>query len=578
MVMECPRTPMPDELPTAGQRSAWARISNWFHHRQPADTPPPRRLAVSYDDIGGLTSEVARIREMVELPLRSPWIFTHLGIAPPKGVLLYGPPGSGKTLIARAVAYETGAYFINVNGPEIIQKHYGESEEMLRGIFAEAQKHPASIIFFDEIDALAPNRETVLGDVEKRVVAQLLALMDGLNARGQIVVIAATNLPNSVDPALRRPGRLDREIAINPPDKAGREEILRIHTHTMPLANDVDLAKIAALTPGYLGADLAALCREAAMVCARGMRQRYGEISPDLAADVLADIRVGKVHFEHALNEVELSTTRQLTTDIADVHWDDIGGLEDVKQILREAVEWPLKYADRFEHVRAHAPKGILLTGASGTGKTLIAKAIARESGINLISIKGPELLSKWVGESERGIRDVFKKARQSAPTIIFFDEIDALAPSRGSSGGDSGINERMLGQLLLEMDNKETRNAVTVLAATNRPDLIDKAILRPGRFDYVIALPLPDEKTRHKILMVHCRGRQLGQGINLAEFAHATDGMSGAELEALCRRAAMAAIDDSIARDPGTQFSPFVIEYRHFARALSNARPPEKK
>lgn len=539
-----------------------------------------RERTVGYRDVGGLSKEVARVREMVELPLRCPEVFEQLGIDPPKGLLLYGPPGCGKTLIARAVAYESSVHFINVNGPEIIQKHYGESEERLRKIFDEAEKYPATIIFFDEIDAIAPNRETVLGDVEKRVVAQLLALMDGLKSRGQIIVIAATNLPNNVDPALRRPGRFDREIGINPPDKAGRLEILRIHARYMPLADNVSLDRLAALTHGFLGADLAALCREAAMNCAREMRPRWNLNAIPVPAADLSKISVDMAHFEKALNEIELSTTRQVVTDMADVKWDEVGGLENVKQLLREAVEWPLKYGNRFEYARTAPPKGILLTGAPGTGKTLIAKAIASETEVNFISIRGPELLSKWVGESERGIREVFKKARQSAPSILFFDEIDAIVPARGKGEGNS-VGDRMVGQFLLEMDSIEEMNGVVVLAATNRPDLIDKALLRPGRFDFVIDLPVPDFKSRLTILQIHCRGRTLSHDVELDRLAEMTDGMSGADLEALCRRAAMLGISESIAEHPGKLFAPFAVTEQHFESALVAAGLPvenEKK
>lgn len=533
------------------------------------DTTEGQDPAVSYRDVGGLGKEIGRVREMVELPLRSPEIFRHLGIDPPKGLLLYGPPGCGKTLIARAVAYESGAHFINVNGPEIIQKHYGESEEMLRGIFDEAEKYPASIIFFDEIDALAPNRETVLGDVEKRVVAQLLALMDGLRSRGQIIVIAATNLPNNIDPALRRPGRFDREIAINPPDKTGRLEILRIHARHMPLADNVSLERLAALTHGFLGADLAALCRESAMNCAREtLRQR--RFTKALAgAEDLTALRVDMAHFETALGEIELSTTRQVNTDIADVKWDAVGGLENIKQLLKEAVEWPLKYQTRFAYAHTVPPKGILLTGAPGTGKTLIARAVAGEAEINFISVRGPELLSKWVGESERGIREAFKRARQSAPSILFFDELDAIVPARGS--GEGGVvSERMVGQFLLEMDSIGDMTGVVVLAATGRPDLIDKALLRPGRFDFIIELPEPDLPTRLSILQIHCRGRKLHHDVDLAKIAGITAGMSGADLEALCRRAAMQGIRESIAAHPGQRFPPFALTMRHFDTALA--------
>lgn len=541
-----------------------------FAFERPAET---QDLAVSYDDVGGLSREVARVREMVELPMRSPQVFQHLGIEPPKGLLLYGPPGCGKTLIARAVARESGAHFINVNGPEIIQKHYGESEELLRNIFAEAQKYPAAIIFFDEIDAIAPNRESVLGDVEKRVVAQLLSLMDGLNARGQVIVIAATNLPNNVDPALRRPGRFDREICINPPDKMGRLEILRIHSRNMPLAADVDLRRLSEKTHGFLGADLAALCREAAMACARDL-----QVSSDLSSETVGNVRVRMAHFEAALAEIDLSTTRQVSTEIPNARWAEVGGLDEAKQILRQTVEWPLKYPDRFEYARTTPPRGILLTGPPGTGKTLLARALASETEVNFISVKGPELLSKWVGESERGIREVFRRARQSAPSILFFDEIDAIVPTRGRDDGASQIGERMVGQMLLEMDSLENTPGVLVLAATNRPELLDSALRRPGRFDLVVNLPMPDLEGRRSILAIHCQGRQLAGDVDLDDLASATAGMSGAELEAICSRATMLAIGDSIAEHPGKDFVPFFVELRHFQQALAEVDEGERR
>lgn len=529
-----------------------------------------RTPVVSYEDIGGLSKEIVRVREMIELPLRYPEVFQRLGVDPPRGVLLYGPPGSGKTLIARAVASEAGVRFVNINGPEIIQQGYGESEALLRKIFQEAQEYPATIIFFDEIDALAPNRDTVLGDVEKRVVAQLLALMDGLKSRGKIIVIAATNLPNKVDPALRRPGRFDREIGLSPPDKAGRLEILQVHTRGMPLAENVDLRRLAASSHGFLGADLAALCREAAMLCARDLLPKVGYAHAGPTEEQLAAIRVDMRHFEQAQSEIELSTTRQVFSEIPNVKWDQVGGLDEVKQTLREAVEWPLKYAERFEYAQASPPKGVLLTGGPGSGKTLVAKALGSESGVNFITVKGPELLSKWVGESERGIREIFKKARQAAPTILFFDELDAIVPKRGQGDGGGHVSERMVGQFLLEMDSIDELRGVVVVGATNRPDLIDPALLRPGRFDLVLELPAPDDRTRCAILEIHCRSRNLSGEVSLASLVTATAGMTGAELEALCRRAAMLSIRDSIERDVGKDFAPFCIEAHHFDTALA--------
>jgi len=524
--------------------------------------------SAAYDQVGGLSNEVARVREMVELPMRHPQVFHHLGIDPPRGLLLYGPPGCGKTLIARAVARESGAHFIHINGPEIIQKHYGESEEVLRNLFAEAQRYEPSVLFFDEIDALAPNRETVLGDVEKRVVAQLLALMDGLHDRGRIFVLAATNLPNSIDPALRRPGRFDREIAINPPDKSGRLEILKIHSRNMPLASDVDLESIAARTHGFLGADLAALCREAAMCCARDLKRGFHNDYLDAV-----NARVALKHFDVALGEFDLSTTRQVSTEMAEARWAQIGGLHKARRVLQESVEWPLKYPERFAMAGATPARGILLTGSPGTGKTLLARAIATESEVNFISVKGPELLSKWVGESERGIREVFRRARQSAPSILFFDEIDAIAPRRGEESGAAKIGDRMVGQILLEMDNLENQPGVVVMAATNRPESLDSALLRPGRFEVIVQLELPNLEERLEILQIHTRAIPLDDSVDLAALAAETDGMNGADLQSICRRAAMAAIADSVAADPGRHFQPFTVTGKQIAEATREVR-----
>ncbi|MCL4546068.1 MAG: CDC48 family AAA ATPase [Chloroflexi bacterium] len=535
--------------------------------------PERRAPAISYEDIGGLGKETARIREVIELPLRYPEVFSWLGIDPPKGVLLYGPPGTGKTLIARAVAYETAAHFIHVAGPELIHKFYGESEAHLRSIFQDAEQHAPSIIFLDEIDAIAPKREGVQGEVEKRVVAQLLAVMDGLKTRGQVIVIGATNIPNAIDPALRRPGRFDREIVIPVPDKVGRLEILQIHTRGMPLHEDVDLEYLAARTHGFVGADLAALCREAAMNCLRRALPSIDLATSELPHEELLRLEVSMDHFLEALNEIEPSAIREVFTEVPDVQWTDIGGLEDLKRLMRETIEWPLQYGNRFTYSGTSAPKGVLLSGAPGTGKTLLAKAAASESKVNFISIKGPELLSKWVGESEKGVREIFKKARQTAPCIIFFDEIDALVPMRGSAGAESRVSERLVSQFLTEMDGIEELRGVVVIGATNRPDLLDPALLRPGRFEMQIELPPPDLAARRTILEVHTRNRPLGTDVDLFELAGRTDGLVGADLEALCRQAAMAAIRESVAREPGADFAPFKIEARHFAVALAGLR-----
>jgi transitional endoplasmic reticulum ATPase len=535
-----------------------------------APGPEGREPAISYEDIGGLNKEIARIREMIELPLRYPEVFERLGIDPPRGVLLHGPPGCGKTLIARAVAYETAAHYVHVAGPEVIHKFYGESEAHLRSLFQDAEKHAPSIIFLDEIDAIAPKREAVQGEVEKRVVAQLLALMDGLKSRGQVIVIAATNLPNNVDPALRRPGRFDREIAISVPDKTGRLEILQIHTRGMPLGDDVDLERLASMTHGFIGADLAALCREAAMSCVRQTLPAIDLARADIPFEVLLRLEVTMAHFLEALNEIEPSAIREVFSDVADVKWDQVGGLDEVKQLLREAVEWPLKYGDRFTFARTSPPKGVLLAGPPGTGKTLVAKAVASESGVNFISTKGPALLSKWVGESEKGVREIFKKARQTAPCIVFLDEIDSLVPTRGSGGAESHVSERVVSQFLTELDGIEELRGVVILGATNRPDIIDPALLRPGRFDYTVEFPLPDLAARLEILKVHTGERPLDPAVDLAGLAELSEGLVGADLEALCRRAAMFAIRESIDREPGKDFAPFSIEPRHFEAALA--------
>ncbi len=520
---------------------------------------------VTYEDIGDLEEAKEKIREMVELPLKHPELFRHLGIEPPKGVLLYGPPGTGKTLLAKAVANESGAYFIAINGPEIMSKYYGESEQRLREVFEEAQKNAPAIIFIDEIDAIAPRREAVTGEVERRVVAQLLALMDGLKERGQVIVIAATNRPNDIDPALRRPGRFDREIAFPVPDKRARKEILQVHTRNMPLADDVNLDEIAELTHGYTGADLAALCREAAIHALRRFLPKIDLESESIPPEILKEIKVTRKDFLEAMKDIQPSALREVYVEVPEVHWDDIGGLHDVKQQLREVVEWPLKHPEYFREMGIDPPKGVLLYGPPGTGKTLLAKAVATESGANFIAVKGPEILSKWVGESERAIREIFRKARQAAPCIVFFDEIDSIAPRRGQRF-DSGVTDRIVNQILTEMDGLERLEGVVVIAATNRPDIIDPALLRPGRFDRVIYVPPPDEEARLEILKVHTRRMPLAEDVDLREIARKTEGYTGADLAALCREAAIMAL-----REAG---KPTKVQMKHFLKAMEAVKP----
>lgn len=540
--------------------------------QQPGSATVDRGITVRYEDLGGLQKELQRIREMIELPLTYPALFEHLGIDPPRGVLLCGPPGTGKTLIARAVAGETNAYFIHVNGPEIINKYYGESEAKLREIFETAMKNQPSIIFLDEIDAIAPKRLNVHGEVEKRVVAQLLALMDGLHDRGRVVVIGATNIPDTLDSALRRPGRFDREITIGVPDREARLEILQIHTRGMPVSKDVDLGRIAEFANGYVGADLRALCREAAMRALRRVLPEIDYKSNTLTVDWLKKIEVGMEDFLNALKEIEPSAARELMVEIPGVQWADVGGLEDVKRQLQEAVEWPFKYEQLFKSAKIDMPRGILLHGPPGTGKTLIAKAIANEINANFISVKGPALLSKWVGESEKALREIFKRARQVAPCIIFFDEIDALFPQRGSGGQ---VSERMLSVLLTEMDGVEELQQVVVLAATNRVDMLDPALLRPGRFDLVIHMELPGEGDRVKILAVHLKDLPLGEDVDCTDLASQTEGFSGAELRDLIRRAALEAVRAHVqsAGNQGGRESEFKICLKHFNLALRDLK-----
>jgi transitional endoplasmic reticulum ATPase len=535
---------------------------------------PTRKTAgVTYEDIGGLRKEVLRVREMVELPLKHPELFERLGIEAPKGVLVHGPPGCGKTLIAKAVANETDATFFHISGPEVIHKFYGESEAHLRAIFEKAREQAPSIIFIDEIDAIASKREEVRGDqqVERRVVAQLLALMDGLKERGQVVVIGATNIPNVLDPALRRPGRFDREIAIGVPDRNGRLEVLQVHTRGMPLTEDVNLARLAEITHGFVGADLEALCREAAMTTLRKAVPQLQLDTAYLSEDLLLNLEVTMDDFMEALKEVEPSAIREIFTEIPDVGWEDIGGLKDAKRALKEAVEWPLKYSGLFSQMGASPPKGILLSGPPGTGKTLLAKAVASQSGVNFISIKGPALLSKWVGESEKAVREVFRKARQASPCIVFFDEVDALAPARGS-GHDSSVTDRVISQLLTELDAIEELQGVIVLAATNRPDLVDAALLRVGRFDMQIELPPPDEGDRQEIFVIDTRHIPLAEDVNLGVMARQTEGLTGADIEAVCRRACLSAIREFVEggiADAGV--GRLKVAAEHFRQALDH-------
>jgi len=519
---------------------------------------------VSYEDIGGLKDEIMKIREMIELPLKHPELFERLGIDPPKGVLLYGPPGTGKTLIARAVANESGANFFTINGPEIMSKFYGQSEENLRKTFEEAEKNAPSIIFIDEIDAIAPKREEVHGEVERRVVSQLLTLMDGLKGRGKVIVIGATNRQDSLDPALRRPGRFDREIEIGVPDRNGRREILQIHTRGMPLAKDVNIDYLADITYGFVGADLAALAREAAM---NALRRYLPEIDLDkpIPTEILEKMEVTMKDFTNALKMIEPSALREVLVEIPQVKWDDIGGLEEAKQRLKEAVEWPLKNPDVFKRIGIRAPKGILLYGPPGTGKTLLAKAVATESQANFLSIKGPEIFSKWVGESEKAIREIFKKAKQVAPSVIFLDEIDAIAPRRGLYEG-ARVTETVVNQLLTSIDGLEKMSDVVVIGATNRPDILDPSLLRPGRFDELILIAVPDIKAREEIFRIHTKDMPLAKDVDLEELAEITDGYVGADIEAICREAAMSALREDI--------DASIVNMGHFRKALKEIHP----
>jgi len=534
---------------------------------------------ISYEDIGGLRPVIQKIREMIELPLRHPELFERLGVEAPKGVLLHGPPGTGKTLLARAVASETNANFLSIGGPEIMSKYYGESEERLREVFKEAQENAPSIVFIDEIDSIAPKREEVTGEVEKRVTSQLLSLMDGLQSRGKVVVIGATNRPNAIDPALRRPGRFDREIEIGVPDRDGRLEVLEIHTRGMPLAEDVDLKKLADVTHGFVGADLEALAKEAAIRALRRILPEINLEAQSIPGDILNKIIVKMSDFQDALKEVEPSAMREVLVEIPDVSWDQIGGLEDVKEELREAVEWPLKYPDLFAQLNASPPKGLLLYGPPGTGKTLLAKAVAHESESNFISVKGPELLNKFVGESEKAVREVFRKARQASPCIIFFDEIDSVAPVRGTGGGDAHVTERVISQFLTEMDGLEELRNVVIIAATNRPDIIDSALLRPGRFDRLLFVPPPDLEARRQIFKIHTRKTPLGEDVNLDELAKRTDGYTGADIASVANTAVMLSLREHISKskdpeDAKKRAKGLKVAKRHYDEALQKIKP----
>ncbi|MGY5875946.1 MAG: CDC48 family AAA ATPase [Candidatus Thorarchaeota archaeon] len=529
---------------------------------KPEDVSIPH---VTYEDIGGLGKELQKIRETVELPMKSPELFKRLGIAPPKGVLLHGPPGTGKTLIAKAVANETGATFKVINGPEIMSKFYGESEQKLRELFDEAATNAPSIIFIDELDSIAPKRADVTGEVERRVVAQLLALMDGLEARGQVIVIGATNRVDDVDEALRRPGRFDREIEIGVPDKAGRLEILQIHTRSMPLEEDLNLEKLAALAHGFVGADLSALAREAAMHALRRVLPDVDPETGDIPPDVLSSLFVTQADFDMAVSEVAPSALREVLVEKPNISWDDVGGLRKIKAQLREAVEAPLRHSEVFEEMGIRAPKGVLLFGPPGTGKTLLAKAVATESEANFISVRGPELFNKYVGESEKALREIFKKARQTAPCVLFFDEIDAIMSARGQSD-DSGVSQRIVNQFLAEIDGLQALQGVLVIGATNRADILDPAVLRPGRFDAVLFVPPPDIEGRLEILKVHTKDMPLDSSVDISKLAEMTDGFSGADIEGLCREAAMAAVRDDWNAKP--------VEMVHFQEALFEIRP----
>ena len=535
--------------------------------------------SITYEDIGGLGDAVARVREMIELPLRHPELFKRLGVEAPKGVLLHGPPGTGKTLLAKAVANETNSTFYTIGGPEIMSKYYGESEEKLRNIFEQAEKSAPSIIFIDEIDSIAPKRDEVSGEVERRIVAQLLSLMDGMTSRGKVVVIAATNRVNAIDPALRRPGRFDREIEIGVPNRDGRLEVLQIHTRGMPMEKDVNLEKLADISHGFVGADLQSLAKEAAMRALRRVLPEINLSSESIPLDTLRKIVVRMQDFMDVIKEMEPSAMREVFVEVPDIKWEDIGGLSSIKQELQEAVEWPLKYNQIFTYSDASPPKGILLYGPPGTGKTLMAKAAANESEANFISIKGPELLSKWVGESEKGVREIFRKARQAAPCIIFFDEMDAITPARGGSFGDSHVTERVISQFLTELDGLEILTNVVVIGATNRPDIIDPALLRPGRFDRILYVPPPDRDSRLQIIKIHTKKKHLAEDVNIDQLADNTEGYTGADIASLSSTAVMLALREHISKykepnEAEKHKEELKIHMKHFEDAIKKIRP----
>lgn len=538
------------------------------------DTTIPR---ITYDELGGLKNEVQKIREMVELPMRHPELFEKIGVDAPKGVLLYGPPGTGKTLLAKAVAGETNAHFISLSGPEIMGKHYGESEERIREIFTQAEENAPSIVFIDEIDSIAPKRDEVSGEVEKRIVSQLLTLMDGIKSRGKVVVIAATNRPDSIDPALRRPGRFDREIEIGIPDDEGRFDILSIHTRGMPIEEKVDLKHISKITHGFVGADLEILSKEAAM---RSLRRILPEIDLDeekVSSEILQKIQITNEDFTDALKEVRPSALREVQIQIPNVSWDDVGGLNQLKEELQESVEWPIKYKKAYEYVDVETPKGILLHGPPGTGKTLIAKALAKMTESNFISIKGPELLSKWVGESEKGIREIFRKARQAAPCIIFLDEVDALVPRRGSGGSESHVTENVVSQILTEIDGLEELHNVLIIGATNRLDIVDEALLRPGRFDRIIEVPNPDTKGRQHIFEIHTKKKPLDNDVDISKLVELTEGFSGAEIAAITNRAAITALKRHVSKKSQNVYDIKIIQ-KDLVDAVDKVKPPKKE